>query len=137
MAFLLDTNVISEVTRATPDQGVMAFLSEPHEFWISVVTMHELAFGIALLPAGRRRDAIAGAVAAFTEAYGDRVIPLATPEAQTAAHLRAQAQSAGRTVSLGDALIAGTAHTHGLAVATQNVSDFQGLAVELHNPWTG
>lgn len=133
--FLLDTNVISELTRPAPNANVLAFLEEARDLWVSTVTMHELAFAIALLPEGRRRSAIAQTVAAFAAAYGDRIIPLAEQEADRAAILRAKAQQSGRTVSLGDALIAGTAAAHGLAVVTRNVSDFEGLDVVVVNPW--
>ncbi len=134
---LLDTNVISELTKPTPNENVIAFLGEARELWVSTVTLHELAFGIALLPEGRRRSAIAETIAAFATAYADRIIPLAKDEADRAALLRAEAQKSGRTVSLGDALIAGTAAAHGLTVATRNVSDFQGLGVGGVNPWAG
>ena len=48
--FLLDTNVISELTRATPDSGVVAFLTRAPDTWLSSVVLHELEFGVRLLP---------------------------------------------------------------------------------------
>ena len=129
--------MISELTRQSPDDGVVTFVSEPHQLWISVVTLHELEFGIQLMPLGRRRDAIAGTVNEFADIYQDWVIPLETAEVRQAAMLRAEAQRAGRTVALGDALIAGTAYARNLAVVTRNTSDFEGMGVELVNPWAG
>ena len=55
--------------------------------------------------------------------------------AEWAARFRAQAHHFGRTLDLGDALIAGTAKTYDLAIATRNVRDFEGLEVAVVNPW--
>ena len=52
-----------------------------------------------------------------------------------AARFRAQARGLGRTLDLGDALIAGTARSHELTIATRNVRDFAGLDVNVVNPW--
>lgn len=134
--YLLDTNVLSELTRPSPDKGVLAFLAAPHAFWISVVTLHELAFGIQLLPSGRRRDAISQSVEALAAIYREQIIPVDKEEARQAALLRAAAQKSGRTVDLGDALIAGTAFAHDLVVVTRNTGDFEGMDVALLNPWS-
>lgn len=133
--FLLDTNVISELARNNPDPGVVAFLSGQEELWLSAVVLHELEFGLGLLPEGRRRDGIGAAVSVFVEEYEDRVLPLGRAEAAHAAALRVRARRAGRTLDLGDALIAGTAAAHELAVATRNVRDFDGLGLDLVDPW--
>ena len=55
--------------------------------------------------------------------------------AACAAEFRAQARRAGRTVDVGDALIAGTAKAHDLAIATRNIRDFQGMGIDIVNPW--
>lgn len=133
--FLLDTNVISELTRATPDSGVVAFLMREPDTWLSSVVLHELEFGVRLLPPGRRREDLTAALAAILAEFEDRILALEHREAAQAAALRADAQLSGRTLRLGDALIAGTARTHRLAVATRNVGDFEGLDVEVINPW--
>ena len=67
--------------------------------------------------------------------YEDRILPLERGGAEWAARFRAHAQRSGRTLDLGDALIAGTAKTHDLAIATRNVRDFDGLEVKMVNPW--
>lgn len=133
--YLLDTNVISELTKPVPTKSVIAFLSETRDLWISTVTLHELTFGIGLMPKGKRRETIAQTVDTFTVEYHDRIIPIEQSEVREAALLRAGAQKTGQIVSLGDALIAGTARAHALAVVTRNVADFQGLGVDLINPW--
>ena len=62
-------------------------------------------------------------------------MPVGRPEAQQAAMLRAQARRSGRVLHLADALIAGTAKAHDLAVVTRNAVDFEGLEVKVVNPW--
>ena len=54
--FLLDTNVLSELTREVPHPGVIAFLAEQEDLWLPSLVVHELEYGIQLLPQGRRRD---------------------------------------------------------------------------------
>ena len=133
--FLLDTNVVSELTKATPDSRVVAFLATQDDLWLPTIVLHELEFGLNLLPPGRRRNRIRAALSALLMEYGDRVLPLDRPEAEQAATLRAQARRSGRVLHLADALIAGTAKVHDLAVATRNVADFEGLSVTVINPW--
>ena len=133
--FLLDTNVVSELTKDVSDSRVVAFLAIQDDLWLSTIVLHELEFGLHLLPLGRRRDRISAALAAFVVEYEDRVLPVGRQEAEQAAALRAQARRSGRVLHVSDALIAGTAKAHGLVVATRNVADFDGLEVDITNPW--
>ena len=132
---LLDTNVISELTRTAPAPPVVAFLSGHHDLWLSTIVVHELEFGLRLLPLGQRRDRLRGALSEFITGYGERVLTLEKMGAEWAARFRAQAHRAGRVLDLGDALIAGTAKAHDLVLATRNVSDFESLDLDLVNPW--
>ena len=133
--FLLDTNVISELTKDAPHSGVTGFLADADDLWLSAVVLHELDFGVELLPPGRRREGIRAVLSAFVSEYADRVLPVGRPEAARAAALRARAHRAGRVLDMGDALIAGTAAAHALSIATRNVRDFDGLEVDVVNPW--
>ena len=133
--YLIDTNVVSELTKASPDSGVIAFLSEQDDLWLASVVLHELEFGLQSLPQGRRRDALRQVLSDFITEFDDRILPLERIEAEWAARLRAEAHLSGRVPHLGDALIAGTAKAHGLSVATRNVKDFDGLDVNVANPW--
>ena len=132
--FLVDTNVVSELTKDAPDARVTAFLVEQTDLWLAAVVIHELEFGILLLPEGRRRERLQAAQAAVVNEYADRIIPLGRIEAEIAARLRAEARAAGKTI-YADALIAGTAKAHNLIVATRNVRDFEDMDVEVVNPW--
>ena len=134
-AFLLDTNVISELTRDSPEPQVIAFLSEQSDLWLSALVLHELEFGLQLLPPGARRDGLGAVLAEFIAEYEDRILPLDRIAAEWAARFRAQMTRSGRVLDLGDALVAGTARAHDLSLATRNVRDFDRLEVDVTNPW--
>ena len=125
--YLLDTNVISELTRDIPDSRVVDFLAERDEVWVSSVLIHEVEYGVRLLPQGIRRNRLSTMQAAILSAYAHRVLPLDRAGAEWAAEFRVNARRSGRTVDLVDALIAGIARAHDLAVATRNIADFPAL----------
>ncbi len=133
--FLLDTNTLSEMTRDAPDPRVIAFFVGRVDLWIPAIVLHELEFGIQLLPAGRRRERLRRVLADIIGEHEERILPLERDAAERAAELRARAQQAGRVVDVGDALVAGTASVHALTIATRNVGDFAGLGVDVLNPW--
>ena len=74
--FLLDTNVISEMTFDAPNPQVIAFLAAQDNLWLSAVVVHELEYGLQLLPPGHRRDRLVAAHSHVIRAYGDRIVPL-------------------------------------------------------------
>ena len=133
--FLLDTNVVSEMVKPSPERSVLEFLTEQPDLWLSVIVYHEMKFGLDLLPQGNRRRRLSLVVSALFAEYDDRILPVDRPEAEQAAALRAEVRKSGRTLNLADALIAGTAKAHGLCVATRNIADFDGLDVDVLNPW--
>ena len=91
--FLLDINVVSELTKKSPDPGVIAFLSEQDNLWLSPIVLHELEFGLQLLPQGSRRDGLRQTLSELIAEYEDQVLPVKCKEAEWAARLRAQAPS--------------------------------------------
>ena len=133
--FLLDTNVVSEITRSHPSPSVIAFLDQTSELWLASLAVYELEFGLRLMPPGKRRECLRIYLSRFLESYADRILPINEVAAVWAARLRANAVISGWPPDLIDMLIAGTAKAHGLAVATRNVRDFEGLGVEVVNPW--
>ena len=133
--YLLDTNVISETMRRVPDVRVVTFLAEHDDLWLSSIVVHELEYGVRRLPQGRRRSGLEADLLRLTTEYEDRILPLDRTGAEWAARFRALAQRSGHTLDLGDALIAGTAKAHDLALATRNITDFHGVDVDLVNPW--
>ena len=133
--YLLDTNVISELTRTTPDPQVVTFLNEQDDLWLSSILIYELEFGLQLLPPGRRRDLLYAMKSNIESMYDGRILSLDVTAARWAAQLRAQARRSGRVLDMGDALIAGVARANRLILATRNIADFQAIDVEVVNPW--
>ena len=133
--YLLDTNVISELTREVPEPRVVAFLDGRDDVWLSSILIHEVEYGVRLLPQGDRRSQLSRMQAAIISMYDRRILNFDRTAAEWAAEFRASARRSGHPVDLGDVLIAGIAKANALAVATRNVADFQRLDVEVFNPW--
>ena len=136
---VLDTNVISEIARSTPFPSVLAWArrQNPEEVFTTAICEAELLFGIALMPAGRRRDALARALTiTLTTILSGRVLPFDRAAAQAYAELAARRRRAGHTVGLADLQIAAIALARGAsAIATRNVAHFQDCGVPIIDPW--
>ena len=134
---ILDTNVISEALSPSPSDALMVWLAhqDAQEMRLSASTVAEIAYGIALLPKGARRTALARAWAELQDSWRDRILAVGALEAAAAAAFLALRRRQGRPVGLGDALIAGTCLTHELSLATRNTRDFDGSGLHMVNPW--
>lgn len=135
---LLDTNVLSELTRPAPEPAVEQWLTlQPAaSVFISAVTEAELRYGVALMPASKRRTALAAEIEGMLrEDFGDRILPFDSAAAVAFAEIATKRRLAGRPISQADAQIAAIAHSRGAALATRNVTDFEGCGVVVINPW--
>lgn len=135
---LLDTNVVSEPLRAAPESRVVAWLDEQvlETLFLSVVTVAELRFGVARLPAGRRRENLRERLETqVLPAFAGRVLSFDMAATQVYADLMAKAQANGFTAGLADAFIAAIALTNGMTVATRDTAPFSALGVAFVNPW--
>ncbi|WP_183099915.1 type II toxin-antitoxin system VapC family toxin [Nocardioides pelophilus] len=134
---ILDTNVWSEPLRERPDPHVLEWVeSNAASAALTAVTIAELQYGVARLPTGRRRSGLETAVTELIVSVGDAALPFDAPAATEYAAIRAQREAMGRPISVEDGMIAGIARAHGAAVATRNVSGFEGVDLTLVNPWT-
>ena len=139
MSVLLDTNVVSELIRKARDPGVATWVAclPLEDLFFSAVGEAELRFGAAILPAGRRRkNLLADIEGMLREAFGERVLPFDRAAAREYADIAATRRGAGRSVAPADCQIAAIARSRGMAVATRNVRDFDGIGVDIVNPWT-
>ncbi len=139
MRLLLDTNVLSEVTRPAPDARVLEWLDRLDEdrSFISVVSIAEIRRGVALMDKGRKREALAEWLARdLPQRFEQRVLPVDEPVALAWGDLMGLAKRRGRGLSSMDGLIAATAVARQLTLATRNTKDFEGFGVELFDPWT-
>ncbi len=135
---ILDTNVISEILRPTPDEGVVAWLgAHPRTaLFTTTITYGELLYGVRLLPVGQRRDALLTAVQAIFESdLVGQVLSFDGEAADAYAHIAAERRGAGKPISQFDAMIAGVARSRGASVATRNVKDFEHCGVNVIDPW--
>ena len=135
---ILDTNVVSELLRATPEPNVEAWLAvqDGSDVYLSAVSEAELRRGVAVMPAGRRRDALAEMLdGVLTEDFRARILPFDSRAAIAYAAIAADRHAAGRPISQFDAQIAAIARASGAAVATRNVRDFEGCGIEVIDPW--
>ncbi len=103
--------------------------------YLASVTLAELLFGVGALPAGARRDRLAAALAGFLALFTGRVLSFDQDGARRWAEMAVAARGAGRPLATTDGYIAATAASHGFAVATRNVADFELTGVEIINPW--
>lgn len=131
---IADTNVVSELMRDAPDEAVLAWASAlaVDEVGICVITVEEIERGIARLPAGRRRQALALRWAEIVRAYGDLVVPYDATAARYAAEVLVAAERSGIVMGHADAQIAGICLAAAHELATRNVKDFaaaKGLTV--------
>ena len=135
---VLDTNVVSELLRPSPDPVVETWVaSRPMTgFYFSAIGESELRYGIAILPEGRRRDALLSEIEAILqEDFDERILPFDSGAARAFATIAAPRRTAGRTASLPDCQIAAIARSRNMAVATRNTRDFNDMGIELLNPW--
>lgn len=136
---LLDTNVLSELMRPQPSAIVLAWFAQQKstEFYTSAITQAELLLGVALLPDGKRRDAVAGAVEQmFDQDFVDRCLPFDEFAAHEYAALVATRNKLGMPISTEDAQIAAIALRNGLTLATRNTKDFRKISeLVLIDPW--
>jgi len=135
---LLDTNVLSEVLRPLPDIRVERWLdSQPDAtLFTSAVTEAELCLGVALLPLGRRRTALAVAIRPIlADDFTGHILPFDSPAAAAFAEVLASRRRSGRPMSQSDAQIAAIARSRGATLATRNVRDFEGYGITVVNSW--
>ena len=140
MAVLLDTNVVSELLRPAPNLAVEGWVAgrQAADLHFSAVGEAELRYGVAVLPAGRRRDALALAIEAILrEDFEDRILPFDSAAAREYADIAASRRAAGRPVAPVDCQIAAIARARDLTIATRNIRDFADMKIELVDPWAG
>ena len=135
MSFLLDTCVLSEGIKSTPDDLVIRWIrSTPEkEQFTSAIAVAELKFGIEVMPQGRRRTQLdAWFRETLRPSLGDRVVSFDESCAMVWASLRVRSPNA----KFADSQIAATALAHGLTLVTRNVRDFAFAGLPVFNPWT-
>jgi predicted nucleic acid-binding protein len=135
---ILDTNVLSELARINPEPNVVTWLdSRPvTEIATTAITAAELLYGVARLPDGKRRAALAETIEALlNEDFRDRVEPFNSLAAGQYATVVVGRAKKGRPISMADAQIAAICRVHSATLATRNIGDFTDTGIDLVDPW--
>jgi predicted nucleic acid-binding protein len=138
MAWLLDTNVLSELRRPRPEPRVVAFVSACplEQLYTSVVTLAEIRFGIELVGEPSRRTALNDWLThKVRPMFDERVLPITEDIMLQWRLLVEDGRKIGHTFSQPDLIIAATAIHHGLTVVTRDRRDYDKARVPVFNPW--
>ncbi|UER54520.1 type II toxin-antitoxin system VapC family toxin [Kineosporiaceae bacterium SCSIO 59966] len=135
---VLDTNVVSELMRPVPAPAVVAWAmsldaSEQH---MTAITAAEICYGIERLPDGRRKSLLRDAAREVLAGFSDKVLSFDLDAAHEYADVVSRRERQGNPINALDAQIAAICRSHGAALATRNVKDFAGIAIELVDPWS-
>ena len=131
--------MVSELMRSSPTKAVLKWATDHSEdrVYFSSIGEAELRYGAAILPIGRRGATLMADIERMlSNTFPNRILPFDSDVARAYANLVAKRPKVGRSVSQMDCQIAAIAHAGELVVETRNVNDFEGLDVEVVNPWT-
>jgi len=138
VSFILDTCIVSELARPTPEPRVVAWLDGcPAELlYLSVLTLGELHYGIRRLPNGKNKRDLMVWMAELKSAYQGFVLPIDDRVCTRWAEERARLEKLGQPPPVIDALLAATAREHGFVLVTRNTANFRSFDIELFDPWS-
>ena len=138
MKFLLDTCVISEITRPKPSSKVIKWIKgeDENNFFISVLTVGEIHKGIEKLTESKRKEELHNWVENdLKERFWNRIIDIDLHVALQWGKIQGIAEKAGKPMPAIDSLIAATSIAHHLTIVTRNTADMKESGVSLLNPW--
>jgi predicted nucleic acid-binding protein len=135
--YLLDTCVISELVKPTPDVNVIDWINNtPSErLYLSVITIGEVRKGLTKLPDSKRKDLLANWLNSLLEDYDNRIYSINLTVAENWGIIQGKAEKKGIPLASIDSLIAATAYTYNLVLVTRNVRDFEASSLPIRNPW--
>lgn len=136
--FLVDTNVVSELIKPTPEPRVVSWMNATDEslLFLSVLTIGEIRKGINSLPLGHKRALLESWIGNdLALRFAQRILPIDFEIAERWGLLSAQAKAAGVLLPVIDGLIAATAMHHNLTLVTRNTRDVRMEGVNVFNPW--
>lgn len=137
--FVIDTNVASELMRPEPTPSVAAWIGErdAKDMYLTAVSEAELRHGVAILPVGRRRNALEAAMIRWLDlGFGERILPFDSAATRAYAEIAAGRRQAGRPIGEADCQIAAISRSRGAFLVTRNVRDFEDTGVSVIDPWS-
>ena len=135
---IVDTNVISEIMRERPSETLLAWLNGQNAalLFVTTVTIGEVLYGLGIMPDGRRLDRLRATFEGYLRrGFGGRILAYDEGAARAYADIMVRRRRAGRPLDIADGQIAAIARVHGYAVATRNMRDFEGVGLNLVNPF--
>jgi toxin FitB len=137
MRYLVDTCVLSELTKSAPSSNVVRWLSKADEstLCISALSLGELESGVRHLRASKRASALRAWLDDLRETYGERVVPVSADVAVEWGKVVGDARKKGIALPVVDALLGATALVHDLTVVTRNVRDIGRTGARIFDPW--
>ena len=134
---VLNTNVVSEAMKPEPHACVRAWLNDQaaETLYLSSVTLAELLFGIAALPAGKRKDILTQALDGLIGLFRDRILPFDIDAARHYAELAVTAKTRGRGFPTPDGYIAAIAASRDFVVASRDTAPYEAASISVINPW--
>ncbi len=139
MKTLLDTCVLTELRQPEGHPAVKSAVAEipDADIYLSVLTVAEIAKGIGLLAAGRKKEALTSWLTGLETKFGNRILAIDIETARLWGELTARAQRSGIMIPGVDGLMAATALRHGLRVMTRNTRHFEASGALIIDPWQG
>jgi len=133
---LLDTNVVSETLRKSPDPAVIAWLVRyDAELALPTVTIAEIAFGIAKIHPDQRGERLKQGLADWRHRFADRIFGLTEEAALAYGEIMGAATRQGLGMTAPDGMIAAIARVNSGRLATRNLMDFRTTGLDLISPW--
>ena len=136
MKYLVDTNVISELLKKSPNENVVRWMmAHAADLYLSAISIEEMRFGSLFMPEGKRKRALISNIDALMSQYRDSIWDFDASAAECCARFHVFAIQNGRTPAIEDLMIAAIASSHDAPVVTRNVRDFSYLDVAVINPF--
>lgn len=135
---ILDTNVLSALMRVPPVEPVLRWLDAQtaDRLFTTAITVAEIRYGLAIMAQGRRRvDLLAQADEMFAVDFRGRILPFDARAADAFGTVNATRRALGKPISNSDSYIAAIATVHAMPIATRNVKDFDGLGLQIIDPF--
>ena len=138
MKYILDTCVVSELTKQKPEKSLLNWIKQKDEidFYLSALTIGELYKGISKLEESKKKQALTQWVESdLTKRFENRILPVSNSVAKKWGEIQGKAEQEGNKMPVIDSLIAATGLVHDFQVVTRNTKDMEISGVKVFNPW--